>query len=350
MTEVKSPTVFISYSWAEQEYGCAWVEKFANKLRADGIDADVDMYHESPKEGWTSWMINKIKNSDFVLVVCTESYYNIVNTGQEIHSGLGRRFEGKLIQKQLYDNGCINDRFIPILPPNGSHKYIIDILNDYTPYSIYDDYNRLLKRLKGDNNHMPPLGQKKIKTLFSNLIDPELWGEAEWLGMSFVMDKHFAELPKVRFVFKNPEGAEKAFRHIIAHIGKDDNKEQLGISFITNEDNTGYYAHIYPLHHNIATKIEQQDDVLIDRCITLSKVRECASKDSIQNVDMLKRSYRIFNACYVEPAILVNGEFKVAEPLRFICRNVRFRNYNDITINDIDIAVRADLIKKPNRL
>ena len=163
--EIKSPKVFISYSWAEQEYGCDWIVNLADRLRADGIDADVDMYHESPSEGWTTWMINKIKNSDYVLVVCSESYYNIVNSGQEIDSGLGRRFEGKLIQKQIYDDGCVNERFIPILPPNGNRKHILEVLRDYTAYKIYDDYNRLLKRLNGENHHMPPLGKKEVKTV-----------------------------------------------------------------------------------------------------------------------------------------------------------------------------------------
>ena len=87
MKQEKSPTVFISYSWVEREFGCKWVENLANKLRADGIDADIDMYHDSPAEGWTTWMINKIKHSDFVLVVCTESYYDTVNSGKEIYSG-----------------------------------------------------------------------------------------------------------------------------------------------------------------------------------------------------------------------------------------------------------------------
>lgn len=345
MIEKKSPTVFISYSWVEKEYGCDWVEELANRLRLDGIDADIDMYHESPEEGWTTWMINKIKSSDYVLVLCTESYYNIVNGGQEIESGLGRRFEGKLIQKQIYDSGCINSRFIPILPPNGSRQYILDVLNDYTPYSIYEDYDRLLKRLNGNNHRMPPLGQKKIKTVFTNLIDPVLWAEANWLGMSFVMDRQYAELPIIRFIFDNPKGAEKIFSHIIENIGKGDNKQQLGISFITKDDNSGYYTHIYPLHHNIISKIEEQDNVYIDKFITVSRVREVTPLDGTRNVVALEGFYKIYNACYVEPAIMVNNEIKIATKYRFICRNIKFKKYSDITSDDIDVAVRPDLVK-----
>lgn len=347
MNQGKSPTVFISYSWAEQEYGCKWVESLANRLRSDGIDADIDMYHESPVEGWTTWIVNRIKQSDYVLVVCSDSYCNVVNGGQTIDSGLGRRFEGKIIQKQIYDNGCINEKYIPILPHNGNHKHILEVLSDYTAYRIYDDYDRLLKRLKGENNHMPPLGQKEIKTMFTALIDPILWSEARWLGMSFVMDSKLSEMPIVRFVFDNPNGAQKVFEHIISNIGKDDALQQLGISFVSNKDNTGYYTHIYPMHQNIASKIERSDNVYIGTSITLSRVRENISQDGIQNIEALKNNYQIFNACYVEPAIIVDGELQVAEKLRFVCRNVKFRKYSDITTDDIDVAIRPDLVHNP---
>lgn len=343
MSQEKSSTVFISYSWAEKECGCDWVVGLANKLRSDGIDADIDMYHESPAEGWTTWIINKIKQSDYVLVVCSESYYNVVNGGQTIDSGLGRRFEGKIIQKQIYDSGCINDKFIPILPPNGSRKHILEVLSDYTAYKVYDDYEKLIKRLKGENNHMPPLGQKKIKTMFTGLIDPILWSEAKWLGMSFVIDRKLFEMPIVGFVFDNPKGAQKAFEHIISNIGKDDALQQLGISFVSNKDNTGYYTHIYPMHQNITSKIERSGNVHIATSITLSRVRENVSQDGIQNIEALKNNYQIFNACYVEPAIIVDGKLQVAEKLRFVCRNVKFRKYSDITTDDIDVAIRPEL-------
>lgn len=344
MKQEKSPTVFISYSWVEREFGCKWVENLANKLRADGIDADIDMYHDSPAEGWTTWMINKIKHSDFVLVVCTESYYDTVNSGKEIYSGFGRRFEGKIIQKEIYDNGCINERFIPILPPNGSYNHILDVLRDYTSYKLDDDYDRLLRRLKGGDNKMPPLGKKEVRTVFTTLIDPVLWADANWLGMSFIMDKQFAEMPIVRFVFDNAIAAERIFKHIIDNIGKDDAKEQLGISFVTKDDNSGYYTHIYPIPQNVISKIEKRDNIFVDKCFTISRVREITPQDGIYNVTFLEKAYKIFNACYVEPAVLINGEIQTAPTLRFICRNLKFKKYSEITSDDVDVAVRPDLI------
>ena len=125
----------------------------------------------------------------------------------------------KIIQKQIYDNGCINDKFIPILPPDGSHKHILEVLSDYTAYKVYDDYDRLLKRLKGENRHMPPLGKKEIKTMFTGLIDPILWTEAKWLGMSFVIDRRLSEMPIVRFVFDNKRNLTDRQLKLIAEKG-----------------------------------------------------------------------------------------------------------------------------------
>ena len=69
----RHPVVFISYSQDSPEHTDK-VLAFTNTLRRDGIDAVLDQYEESPCEGWPKWMDRQIENSDFVLVVCTETY------------------------------------------------------------------------------------------------------------------------------------------------------------------------------------------------------------------------------------------------------------------------------------
>ena len=71
----KNPKVFISYSHQDADYENKVLE-FSNKLRSEGIDASVDLYEESPSEGWPRWMENQIRESDFVLVLCSKSYYD----------------------------------------------------------------------------------------------------------------------------------------------------------------------------------------------------------------------------------------------------------------------------------
>lgn len=44
------PKVFISYSHQNVEYENKILE-FANRLRSEGIDANIDLYEEAPAEG-----------------------------------------------------------------------------------------------------------------------------------------------------------------------------------------------------------------------------------------------------------------------------------------------------------
>jgi TIR domain-containing protein len=83
-----NPTAFISYSHDSTEHADRVLE-LSNRLRADGIDCTIDQYEVSPAEGWPKWMDRQIAKSDFVLVVCTETYYRRVTGEEEKGKGLG---------------------------------------------------------------------------------------------------------------------------------------------------------------------------------------------------------------------------------------------------------------------
>ena len=68
--EQKIPKVFISYSHDSKEIQDKVLE-FSNKLRKEGIDANIDQYIDSPPEGWPKWMERNIEESDYVLVLST---------------------------------------------------------------------------------------------------------------------------------------------------------------------------------------------------------------------------------------------------------------------------------------
>lgn len=345
--------VFISYSWAEPIYGCDWVREFADKLRNDGVDADIDQYYDSPPEGWTTWIVNQIKNSDYVLIVSTESYYDTVTNGRIIVSGLGRRFEGKMIQNSIYGDGCINSKFIPILPPNVNRNYILDILRDYSAYSIYDDYEELKQRLKGENPTKPPLGQsslhaKEVKTLFSTLIDPYLWTNAGWYSFGCELAIKKNQIPFLKLTFKNATASVTLFKQLINRIGQGNSEEELGISFVEKENKKDLIVHIYPIYKNVVTRVEKEQNIYINRGVTFSRTL-CINdnKTAIDIVHQLEEHYKIFNSCFLVPYVNINGEMRYAEQLKILCRNVRFRKYADISsLDDIDIAVTPELAKK----
>ena len=73
MTEQRPPRAFISYSHDFEEHA-ARVLRLANDLRRDGIEAILDQYITSPPEGWPRWMDSHVRDDDFVVMVCTETY------------------------------------------------------------------------------------------------------------------------------------------------------------------------------------------------------------------------------------------------------------------------------------
>lgn len=74
MEKQKHPKVFISYSHVDDFFEQKMYD-FANRLRNDGIDANIDLYEDAPQEGWPRWMEKQIAEADYVLVVASESYW-----------------------------------------------------------------------------------------------------------------------------------------------------------------------------------------------------------------------------------------------------------------------------------
>ena len=70
MAALEPPRVFISYSHDNPAHQDRVLD-FADRLRADGIDASIDQYVPFPGEGWPGWCETEIRKAQFVLLVCT---------------------------------------------------------------------------------------------------------------------------------------------------------------------------------------------------------------------------------------------------------------------------------------
>jgi len=159
------PIVFISYSQDSEEHKDK-VLAFANKLRKDGIDALLDQYEESPSEGWPKWMDRQIENSDFILVVCTETYCQRVMGTEETGKGLGVRWESTLVYQDVYEAGSEATRFVPVLFKDGKPEHIPKPLKGHTYYHVDTEkgYEGLYRRLTDQPETLKPdLG--KLKSL-----------------------------------------------------------------------------------------------------------------------------------------------------------------------------------------
>src|SRR5260221_9950133 len=113
-SEATAPKVFVSYSHDSPEHG-DHVLALADRLRFDGIDCILDQYEESPAEGFPRWMDRQIRAADFVLMICTSTYYRRVMGEEEPGKGHGVQWESTLIYQYIYNAGTANTRFIPVL-------------------------------------------------------------------------------------------------------------------------------------------------------------------------------------------------------------------------------------------
>jgi NB-ARC domain/SEFIR domain len=142
------PKVLISYSHDSPEHELRVLE-LANRLRADGIDCTIDQYVVAPAEGWPRWMDKQIRDSDFVIMVCTETYYQRVMGEEQPGKGLGVRWEEHLIYGEIYRAGTMTTKFIPVLFEGGDPSHIPAPARDTNRYFAgtargYEDLYRCL--------------------------------------------------------------------------------------------------------------------------------------------------------------------------------------------------------------
>jgi Sulfatase-modifying factor enzyme 1/TIR domain len=161
MVDATPPRVFISYSHDSDEHRDR-VLGLADRLRADGIDAMIDQYIQSPPEGWTTWCEGEIRKASFVPMVCTETYLRRVNGEEEPGKGYGVLWEARLIRQHVYDSGSVSSKFVPVLFADGSHDHVPTPVKGGSIYRVESDegYEGLYRLLTNQPRvRMPVLGK-----------------------------------------------------------------------------------------------------------------------------------------------------------------------------------------------
>jgi hypothetical protein len=157
LTQQPAPRVFISYSHDTLEHQ-ERVLDLADRLRADGINVEVDQYTAAPAEGWPLWCERQITAAAVVLMVCTETYHRRVTGDEEQGKGLGVVWEARIIRQLLYDAGTVSDKFVPVLFSDASPEQIPTPIKGWTRYVVdtEDGYEDLYRRLSGQPRLMQP--------------------------------------------------------------------------------------------------------------------------------------------------------------------------------------------------
>jgi len=100
--------VLISYSHDSSNHKL-WVSKLAETLRHNGVDVILDQWELTLGEDLTHFMESGVRDSDMVLVICTDSYVSKANDGED---SIG--YEPMIITQKLVENLGTN-KFIPII-------------------------------------------------------------------------------------------------------------------------------------------------------------------------------------------------------------------------------------------
>ncbi len=155
--------VFISYSWDSDDHK-KWVRDLAARLRGDGIDVTLDQWHLVPGDQLPQFMEQAIRESNYVLIVCTHKYKDRSDKRQ---GGVGN--EGDIITAEFMTTHN-HSKFIPLLrqqswsdsaPSWMLGKYFIDFSS--SPYSE-KSYEDLQSTILGTREKAPPVGTAKKST------------------------------------------------------------------------------------------------------------------------------------------------------------------------------------------
>ena len=102
------PKVFISYSHDTPEHK-QWVSELIAKLHRKGVNVILDQWELRPGDDLAQFIEHGIRDSDRVLVICTDSYVRKANAGE---GGVG--YEPMIVTRKLVQDLGIN-KFIPVV-------------------------------------------------------------------------------------------------------------------------------------------------------------------------------------------------------------------------------------------
>ena len=86
---------FVSYSWDSDNHK-NWVRELATRLRNDGIDVTLDQWSLVPGDQLPEFMERAVRESDYVLIICTHKYKERSNNRQ---GGVG--YEGDIMTAEI---------------------------------------------------------------------------------------------------------------------------------------------------------------------------------------------------------------------------------------------------------
>ncbi len=156
---MKTPKVFISYSWTDQ-FHKKRVKKWANRLMDDGIEVILDTYDLKVGDDKHAFMERMVTDSSVthVLVICDKEY---ADKADDRKAGVGT--ESQIISGEVYEK-VEQSKFIPIVCEFGKDKDAIlpvfmksrKWIDFSSPKKVNKNWEQLVRLLYGKPQYAKP--------------------------------------------------------------------------------------------------------------------------------------------------------------------------------------------------
>jgi formylglycine-generating enzyme required for sulfatase activity len=152
---------FISYSWDSEPHR-AWVRKLATRLCESGIDAILDQFDCSPGADLTKFMEKSVRESNFVLLVCTPNF------AQKADAGIGGvGYEKAIVTGEIFAGEARETKFVPLLREGDAKESLPSYLKsrlfvDFRDDAVFENrLEELLRHFYGEPLYRkPPIGPR----------------------------------------------------------------------------------------------------------------------------------------------------------------------------------------------
>lgn len=179
----------------------------------------------------------------------------------------------------------------------------------------------------------------QIKTI--SLIRETLWNRAKWCGTAFFVSLDGSCPPVLAPVFENAEAAAQIFAQWRSELGIRDEEEWLRVAIVRDMDKMKPHSYRVVIGSNPDAALSQggiQYVYLVSRFCTMEPASD-------QNLEAFLRSYEIFGAYFLAPAIVKHqmSEPRVIPDHHLLKRELHVREAWEIGRHDVDsVAIRED--------
>jgi hypothetical protein len=146
-------TVFLSYRQTSDAERTR-VRSFAERLRACGITVVLDQFFlddhpAGPNDGWDKWSSDRALQTEYVIIIGSESWFQCFEKTQRPGSGLGAACEADDLRHRIYEAGGVIENIRIVLFDDAISNHIPGKLQRYHRFHAERDFHNIARWLGG---------------------------------------------------------------------------------------------------------------------------------------------------------------------------------------------------------